>query len=95
MFHSDAGALYGWSEDFDLSTYKGTIYNDGVAAMIDIIRNSVDEVVILEIAPCPNLQKALKIAPDIVSNSRIIAMGGSIYLGYNDRSPATNEYNIR
>jgi inosine-uridine nucleoside N-ribohydrolase len=62
--------------------------------MVDIIRSSPEEIVILAIAPYTNLQEALLIDPTIVKNSRIVAMGGSIYVGYDHKPPPAEEYNI-
>lgn len=86
--------MYGWANGFDMSTYTGVVYDDGISAMIDFIKESEQEVVLLAIAPCPNLMVALDRDPSIVNNSRIVAMGGSIKTGYNHLPPASMEYNI-
>lgn len=43
------------------NTQTGVIHYEGVRAMVEMIINSDSEVVILEIAPCPNLQLALEV----------------------------------
>jgi inosine-uridine nucleoside N-ribohydrolase len=88
------GALYSWANDFELSKYKGIIYKNGIEAFIETINNSSEEIIILVIAPCLNIQKALQLNASIVKKSRIIAMGGSICIGYNGKSPKVPEYNI-
>jgi inosine-uridine nucleoside N-ribohydrolase len=94
-----------------MKDYKGTVYEDGVATMIQMIRSSPEPIVLLAIAPCPNIQLALQMDPcenlfaffsssltfskAIVHNTKIIAMGGSLFKGYNNKPPASAEYNIQ
>jgi inosine-uridine nucleoside N-ribohydrolase len=90
-----SGALYPWAQDFDLNSYSGPLYKNGVNQMIKIIENAVQKVVIVAIAPYTNLQTALQRRPSIVNNVLIVAMGGSFFVGYNGRPPPVPEYNIR
>lgn len=87
-------ALFGWSADYDLSKYPGTIYQDGVGAMIDVIRKSPSPVSILAIAPCDNFPSLLERAPDVVDNAAVYAMSGSVYRGYGNSSTPDAEYNV-
>lgn len=64
--HLVAGALYGWAADYDLSTYPGVIYTDGVGAIYNTIMLAADPyTIILEIAPCPNIQALLQQYPEV------------------------------
>ena len=87
--------LFGWAEDFALSTYKGSVMSDGVAAMAAIIQTSSVPVDILSIGPMTNFPALLKRYPDVVKNARIRASGGSIYRGYYNVSKSMAEYNFK
>eukprot|EP01119_Soliformovum_irregulare_P005689 TRINITY_DN1742_c0_g1_i2.p1 TRINITY_DN1742_c0_g1~~TRINITY_DN1742_c0_g1_i2.p1 ORF type:complete len:214 (-),score=52.57 TRINITY_DN1742_c0_g1_i2:43-684(-) len=76
-----------------MSTYQGTFHEDGIQALIDAVHRW-NGITILEIAPAPNLQIALKKDPSIASKAHIKSMGGSIRIGYNGKPPASPEYNI-
>lgn len=89
------GALYPWAEDFDLNSYFGPLYQNGVDQMIRIIQTSLQPVVVVAIAPYTNFKTALLKNPQIVNNTLIIAMGGSFFIGYNGHPPPVPEYNIR
>ena len=87
--------LWDWAEDFDLSSYKGGVYQDGVDQMAKIILDSETLVDIIAIGPMTNFPLLLQKYPDVVKKARIRAMAGSIYRGYNDSLKPTNEYNVR
>jgi len=84
-----------WVKDYDLKSYPGKIYRDGVGAMIDIIKKSPEEITVLAIGPVPNLAEALKRDPSIVENSRFVGMHGSVYLGYDGSKEIDAEFNVR
>lgn len=86
--------LFGWAEDFDLSTYEGGILQDGVAGMAKVIQNSISPVDILLIGPMTNFPQLLSQYPDVVKNSRVKVSGGSIFKGYGNSSQPAAEYNI-
>ena len=65
-----------WVEDYDLSSYPGRIYEDGVAQMINLIRQSEKTVTILAMGPCTNLAEAIRRSPDISDKVRVIAVFG-------------------
>lgn len=88
-------SLWDWAKDFNLSEYKGEVYEDGVEQMAKIILNSESIVDIIAIGPMTNFPLLLKKYPDIVKKARIRAMAGSIYRGYDNSSTPTNEYNVR
>jgi inosine-uridine nucleoside N-ribohydrolase len=83
-----------WVENFDLANYAGVIYEDGVQALIDTIRNSPEPVTVLSIGPMTNLALALERAPDITQNSRIVGMQGSVYMGYDGSEQTVAEWNV-
>ena len=84
-----------WVEDYDLSEYPGRVHEDGVQALIDVVRGSSEPVTILAVGPVPNLGEALRRAPDIAGRARVVAMSGSVDLGYVGKEEADAEYNVR
>jgi len=87
--------LWGWAEDFDLSSYKGGVYQNGVDQMAKIILESDTVVDIIAIAPMINFPSLLQKYPDVVKKARIRAMAGSIYKGYDNSSIPAEEYNVQ
>jgi len=88
------GPLYGWAQDYNLSSYPGNLYTNGIQAAIDIINASPVPVTILAIAPTGNLQKMLSIDPSIVKKVNIVAMSGSVYKCYGNATGPCPEYNV-
>ena len=84
-----------WIDGYDLSSYPGAVHEDGVAAMIDVVRRSPDPVTIIAIGPLTNLKRALEIAPDIAPKCRLVGMHGSVDRGYGPDSPPTPEANVK
>ncbi|OQA04357.1 MAG: Pyrimidine-specific ribonucleoside hydrolase RihB [Planctomycetes bacterium ADurb.Bin401] len=84
----------GWADDYVLDNYPGKIYQDGVEAIVDTVKSSSQEVVILAIAPLTNIAAALKRWPGITAHSRIVAMLGSVYKGYSGKSVISKECNV-
>ena len=83
-----------WVEHYGLADYPGTVHEDGVQALIDTIRNSPEPVTVLSIGPMTNLALALELAPDIIDNSRVVGMQGSIYMGYDGSEQTVAEWNV-
>ncbi len=94
-FDDEAGPLAKWAEDYDLKDYPGTIYDDGIQAMIDMIMDATETINLLVLGPCPNIQIALQREPRIVQKTKVIAMSGSIDRGYNNMITSDAEYNVR
>lgn len=84
-----------WVEDYDLADYRGTVSEDGIAALIDIVCQSPDPVTILSIAPCTNLAAALEKNPTIAAKCHFVGMLGSIHVGYDGKSHPEAETNVR
>ena len=84
----------GWVEDYDLSAYRGKIYDDGVKAIVETIMNSPEPVKLIAIGPLPNIGAALELEPRITGNSEFIGMHGSIRTGYLGRPKPDAEWNV-
>lgn len=83
-----------WLGDYSLADYKGTVHTDGVQAMIDLIHSAPGPITLLVIGPETNIQEAVKRAPDIAQKARIVAMAGSVHIGYGGKPGRNPEYNI-
>jgi len=85
-----------WLEGYDLASYKGTIHEDGVQALIDTINAAPAPITLLTIGPVPNIKAALERDPGIAKKARVVAMAGSVYQGYGEApKPACPEWNVR
>ena len=87
-------SLIGWGAEEDLSTYKGGVFEDGIAKMAEVIQNSKEVVDIIAIGPMTNFPSLLQRFPDVVKNARIRAMAGSIFVGYDGSHRPSAEYNV-
>lgn len=83
-----------WVEGYRLSDYPGTIREDGVGAIIDVIMNSPTTVTLICIGPVPNIAEALGREPRIVKNARFVGMHGSVRRGHGGSSRICAEYNV-
>jgi inosine-uridine nucleoside N-ribohydrolase len=83
-----------WLGDFSLDGYKGTVIPDGIQAMIDTINASKEPIVLLVIGPQTNIQEALQRDPAIAKKARVVAMAGSVEIGYNGKQGRDPEYNV-
>ena len=78
-----------WAKDYNLSQYRGGVYEDGIAKMAEIINASPDPVEIIAIGPTTNFPRLLKEFPEVAKKARVRVMGGSI------NSTSTDpEYNV-
>ncbi len=84
-----------WVGDWDVKSYPGPIIDDGVSALVQAVRQSPEPVTILAIGPQTNLAAALRLAPDIAENARVVAMAGSVHIGYDGKPTPDAEYNIK
>ena len=83
-----------WLGDYDLSTYPGTVIDDGVQATIDLLKTAPAPITLLVIGPQTNIQEALRRDPSIAAKASVVAMAGSIEIGYNGRNRRDAEYNV-
>jgi inosine-uridine nucleoside N-ribohydrolase len=83
-----------WVEDYDLKKYPGTIFEDGVQAIIETIMQSDEPITLLAVGPLPNIRAALEREPRIASKARFVGMHGSVKLGYGGKPQPAKEYNV-
>ena len=91
----EAGRQSEWVGDYRLEDYPGSAYDDGVNALIDVIRQSPEPVTLLCIGPVPNIAEALRREPAIAGNARFVGMHGSIYTGYDAVAAPAAEWNVK
>jgi inosine-uridine nucleoside N-ribohydrolase len=84
-----------WAKDYELSSYPGTIYEDGVQAMIDTIMKSRGLIKLVATGPLPNVAAALEREPKIAEKAEFVGMHGSIRLGYDGSPTPSAEYNVK
>jgi len=84
-----------WAKNYDLKSYAGGVYKDGVGALIDVVMKSPQRVTIIAVGPLPNIGAALEREPRIAEKADFIGMHGSIYKGYGGRSAPDPEYNVK
>ncbi|MBN2151635.1 MAG: nucleoside hydrolase [Candidatus Lokiarchaeota archaeon] len=89
-----AGPQNPWVLDYDLTSYPGTLREDGVAALVDAIMSSDGQITLVTIGPLTNVALALKQEPRIASKARVVAMLGSIRAGYGGQPVPVPEYNV-
>jgi len=84
-----------WAKDYDLSSYPGTIYEDGVQALIDTIMKSRRKIKLVAVGPVPNVAAALEREPKIAKKAEFVGMHGSVRRGYGNNPTPSAEYNVR
>jgi inosine-uridine nucleoside N-ribohydrolase len=90
-----SGPQASWVEGYELDGYPGTVYQDGVGALIETIMSSPEPVTLICIGPVPNIASALAREPRIAENARFVGMHGSVRLGYEGSAEIAAEYNVR
>jgi inosine-uridine nucleoside N-ribohydrolase len=87
-----------WIEDFPLTSYRGKVFDDGVAALIDTVHRSAERsgqpVTIIAIGPLDTLAAALQRDPSIAAKANFVGMQGSVYIGYGNSNHAVPEFNV-
>ena len=91
----DSGNQSAWIEGYDLSSYPGTVHEDGIGALIDTIMNSAEPMTLICTGPVPNIAAALEREPEITKNSRFVGMHGSVRKGYGGKEEVSAEWNVR
>ena len=84
-----------WAKDYKLSSYPGTIHEDGVKALIDTVMNSRRRIKVIAVGPLPNIAAALEREPRIAEKAQFVGMHGSVRLGYGGNKKISAEYNVR
>ena len=64
-----------WLGDYTLGDYPGTVYADGVQAIVDTIMQSSEPVTIIAEGPMTNIAAALEREPRIAEKCEIIEIG--------------------
>jgi len=85
----------GWVKGYSLEKYPGTVYDDGVQAIIDTINASETRVDLICIGPVPNIAAALERDPSIANKARFVGMHGSVRVGYSRSTDISAEYNVK
>jgi inosine-uridine nucleoside N-ribohydrolase len=89
------GPQAAWVRGYNLNTYPGKVYPDGVQALIDTIMSSREPVTLLAIGPLPNVAAALEREPRIAQRARFVGMHGSVRVGYGRGTRPAPEYNVK
>ena len=84
-----------WVGDFNLATYPGKVYQDGVRALIDTINAQTQTVTLITIGPVPNIREALRRDPGIARRARVVCTGGRIYKGFENGGKPSADWNVR
>lgn len=92
--NEDPLSISEWVKNYDLESYAGTVYEDGVEAMCETILKSPEPITVIGIGPLTNIKEALSRAPEIAKHVRFVGMQGSIYRGYQNAQIPSKEYNI-
>jgi inosine-uridine nucleoside N-ribohydrolase len=95
--HKSTGtdALFSWAKDFNITGYKGGVYEKGIDEMASrILQSPCKEVYILEIAPAPNMMAMLQKYPDVAKKAQVKVTAGSIRRGYDNSSTPSAEHNV-
>jgi inosine-uridine nucleoside N-ribohydrolase len=89
------GAQAQWVKGYNLQTYPGKVYSDGVQALIDFIMRAELPVTLIAIGPAPNLGEALRREPRIAERARFVGMYGSVRIGYDGSQTPAAEWNVK
>ena len=84
-----------WIKGFELKSYPGKVYEDGVQAIIDTIVKSPGQITMICVGPVPNIAEALKREPGIAKKARFVGMHGSLWVGYNEHKTPVAEFNVK
>ena len=84
-----------WLGEYDLKSYPGKVFSDGVREMVDIIMGSDEPTTVIAIGPLPNIAAALDAEPRIAEKARFIGMHGSVRRGYGGSRSVSAEYNVK
>jgi len=88
------GGQAAWAGKMPLAAYKGRIHQDGVKALIDLVRSSPRPLTIISIGPSTTLAEALARDPGIADKAFFVGMQGSVHKGY-DGGPVSPEWNVK
>lgn len=87
-------SLQNWLGDYEAQkNYRGPFFEDGISETIRLL-DSIDEPTLICIGPLPNIAEIIRRRPDLPAKCNVIAMAGSIKVGYFDKPEPEPEYNI-
>jgi inosine-uridine nucleoside N-ribohydrolase len=89
------GGQAAWVKGYELKSYPGKVYSDGVQALVDTIMNSRRPATLICIGPMPNIAEALRREPRLAQHARFVGMYGSVRLGYDGKPPPAAEWNVK
>jgi inosine-uridine nucleoside N-ribohydrolase len=92
---SKEGPQAPWVKDYDLDNYKGTVYQEGARAMVEVIMRSPHPVTLISIGPTPTVAAALAMEPGITRRTRFVGMDGSVRMGYGGSPTPSAEWNVK
>jgi inosine-uridine nucleoside N-ribohydrolase len=84
-----------WVRSYDLKSYPGQVFPDGVRAIVNVIMSSHEPVTLIAIGPLPNIAAALEVEPRIAQKARFVGMQGSVRRGYGGSRTVSAEYNVK
>ncbi len=93
-FSDNTGPQEPWVAGYQLSSYPGVIYENGVDALIRTIMDSPDPITLICIGPVPNIGAAIEREPKIAQKARFVGMHGSIRRGYGGSEKISAECNV-
>jgi inosine-uridine nucleoside N-ribohydrolase len=82
-------------KEYALREYPGTVYLDGVGALIDTIMSSTQRITLISISPMPTVAAALAREPRIAQRARFVGMDGSVRVGYDASPEPSAEWNVK
>ncbi len=85
----------GWLKDYDLKSYPGKVFTNGVQAIIDTIMETPETITLICIGPAPNIAAALEKQPKIAARARFVGMYGSLRIGYGGSKTPAPEWNVK
>jgi inosine-uridine nucleoside N-ribohydrolase len=89
------GPQAAWVKDYDLGAYPGKVHPDGIQALIDTVMHSPEPVTLIVIGPMPNVAAALTREPRLADRAQLVAMAGSVRLGYDGTAQPSAEWNVK
>ena len=93
--HKGAHRQDAWARDYTLSSYPGTVYENGIQALIDTIMKSREPIKVIAVGPLPNIAAALEREPRIAEKAEFVGMHGSVRRGYGGSPKPSPEYNVK
>lgn len=82
-----------YAQGFRLADYKGPAHPDAVSAMAEVLAQ-YPATTLISIGAFTNLAALQQRFPDLIHKANVIAMAGSIFVGWNAVGPPMAEYNV-